>query len=78
MADYLTFANDSSLTIKVNGSTVSSGYELKDGDVITATIPDGMQNYIYVNNQSYTLTTANIEIYDKSIYIRRASGGAED
>lgn len=78
MPDYLTFVSDSQLTIKVNGNTVSSGYELQNGDVITATIPDGMQSYIYVNNNPYTLTSSNIDIYDESIHIVRAYGGGGD
>lgn len=78
MADYLTFTSDSSLTIKVNGNTVSSGYELKDGDVITATIPGSAQDYLYVNNNPYTFPTSNIDIYDESISIRRVYGGGDN
>lgn len=80
MADYLTFANASQLTIKVNGSTVSSGYELKDGDVITASVPAQAIYGIVINNTDvhrYDNETT-IDIYDESIYISLYRSGADD
>lgn len=79
MADYLTFENNANLTIKVNGNTVSSGYELKDGDVITATVPGSPNCAIVINNTDTHVTDTNttINIYDESIYISYLySGGA--
>lgn len=74
MADYLTFENNDRLTIKVNGNTVSSGYELQEGDVITATVSSplsgGAQQGITINNTDiYTNNANDIDIYDESIYI---------
>lgn len=78
MADYLTFENNANLTIKVNGNTVSSGYELKDGDVITATVFDNPSVGITINNMdTHVDSKITTDIYDESIYISYYSvGGA--
>lgn len=70
MAHYLTFENFiSGITIKVNGTAVSSGYQLQNGDIITVDT-DGDVYYCDVNNTRYTPTnTGNINISNQDIYI---------
>ena len=80
MPDYLTFENNANLTIKVNGNTVSSGYELKDGDVITAAVPGSPIYGITINNTDTHVTDmeTTIDIYDESIYISYFFAGGSD
>lgn len=71
---YLTFEYLSSCT--VNGQTVESGYELKDGDVIVATAAVVAGYYFTVNGDSHTngvildITNSDIDVGISS------SGGA--
>lgn len=73
MAHYLTF--DSPVTCTVNGVSVSSGYELHDGDVIVAsTTMMGMR--FFVNTDPYS-SDAIVDVYDSDVEVlaRSESGG---
>jgi len=76
MVDYLTF--DSSVTCTVNGTSVSSGYELHDGDVIVVSASSA-GGTISVNSDAGHINGETVDVYDKSISVSYipASGGAD-
>lgn len=79
MAHYLTF--DDSVTCTVNGTPVSSGYELHDGDVILASTK--VQQPTFFINDDRTYSSSNrysngdtADIYDNDIQVFAMSIGA--
>lgn len=65
MVNYLTF--DTTITCTVNGTSVTSGYELQDGDVIVVKV-DGVHT-LDVNSEEY-INGATADIYDTDIHIK--------
>ena len=81
MAHYLTFNTTSGVTIKVNNTTVSSGYQLQNGDIITVD-GDSNNHYCHVNNGAisyyYPGNVGTINISDQDINIRTGYGGGSN
>lgn len=73
MAHYLTF--NSYVTCTVNGTSVSSGYELHDGDVIVANSTLSRDFWI---NQEHYYDGATVDIYDLDVDVAGGSGGSND
>jgi len=73
MAHYLTFS--SNVTCTVNGTTVSSGYELHNGDVIVAST--NIYGASFEVNSAYYSNGDTVDISDSDIVIY-ASGGSND
>lgn len=79
MAHYLTF--DSFITCTVNGTVVSSGYELHDGDVIEA-ILEGSTGYTfrvnYSNNIDEYYNGDTVDVYDSDVYVQAPNSGGSN
>jgi len=79
MAHYLTFGT--TVTCTVNGKSVSSGYELHDGDVIVASTK--VLGMIFLVNDDGTYSERysdgdTVDIYDNDVVVSVVNSGALD
>ena len=70
MAHYLTF--ESPITCLVNGTKVSSGYKLKDGDRVVARVD--LNTTIYVNGEGH-ISGYTMDVSDTDIVVSLPTSG---